>query len=91
MHAPQPERVEGSLSEMPVSEFYGANCAACHGARRQGGIGPPLVPSRLIESDEFYFEVIANGRPGTAMPAWSQLGLSSADTTALIAFLRTEP
>ncbi len=91
MHAPQPERVEGSLSEMPVGEFYRANCAVCHGDRRQGVIGPPLLPATLTADDEFYFDVIANGRPGTAMPAWSRLGLGSGDISALISFLRTEP
>jgi hypothetical protein len=91
MHAPQPERIEGSLSEMPVGDFYRANCAVCHGDRRQGAIGPPLLPATLTEDDDFYFDVIANGRPGTAMPAWSALGLGSGDIRALISFLRTEP
>ncbi len=91
MRAPQPERVEGSLSEMPVGDFYRANCAVCHGDRRQGIIGPPLLPATLTADDEFYFDVIANGRPGTAMPAWSALGLEAGDIRALIRFLRTEP
>lgn len=91
MHAPQPERVEGSLNEMPVGEFYRANCAECHGDRRQGGIGPPLLPATLTADDEFYFDVIASGRPGTAMPAWSALGLAPGDIRALTSFLRTEP
>lgn len=91
MHAPQPERVEGSLAEMSVGEFFRANCAVCHGERRQGSVGPPLLPVTLTEDDEFYFDVIANGRPGTAMPAWSALGLAPGDIDALIRFLRTEP
>ncbi len=91
MHAPQPQRVEGSLSEMPVAEFYQANCAVCHGDRRQGAVGPPLLPATLTAGDEFYFDVIANGRPGTAMPAWSELGLAAEEIRVLIRFLRTEP
>lgn len=87
----EPSDVEGSLAEMSVSEFYAANCASCHGGNRQGGVGPALVPSRLAEDDEFYFKVIANGRSGTSMPAWSELGLSDADIVSLVAFLRTEP
>ena len=89
MHTPA--EIEGSLDEMSVSEFYEVNCAACHGANRQGGVGPSLVPSGLTKSDEFYSETIANGRSGTSMPAWSQLGLSEADIASLVAFLRTEP
>ena len=86
-----PDSVEGSLDDMPVAEFYQANCASCHGGRRQGGVGPSLVPSGLIESDEFYAETIANGRPGTAMPSWGALGLTDNDIEALVGFLRTEP
>ena len=91
MHAPQPGRVEGSLSEMRVGDFYRANCAVCHGDRRQGVIGPPLLPATLTADDEFYFDAIANGRPATAMPAWSRLGLAPGDIRALIDFLWTEP
>ena len=87
----QPSGVEGSLGEMSVAEFYQANCAACHGGQRQGSLGPALVPSRLIESDEFYAETITNGRPGTAMPAWGGLGLADAEIAILVEFIRTEP
>jgi hypothetical protein len=89
LHAPA--RIEGSLDEMSVSEFHGANRAACRGAGRQGGVGPPLVRSTLTERDEFHADAIANGRPGTSMPAWSQLGLGRDDVATLITFLRTEP
>jgi len=91
MHATEPDSVEGSLGELSVSEFYQANCAACHGGRRQGGVGPPLLPSRLIETDQYYFETIADGRPRTSMPSWSALGLTDADIDVLVEFLRTEP
>ena len=87
----QPSGVEGSLDEMSVAGFYQSNCAACHGGQRQGSLGPPLVPSRLSESDEFYINVIANGQPGTAMPAWAGLGVSDADIAVLMEFIRTEP
>jgi mono/diheme cytochrome c family protein len=86
-----PDGVEGSLDEMSVAEFYQANCAGCHGGNRQGGVGPSLAPSRLIESDDYYFDAIANGREGTAMPSWSELGLTDADISDLVKFLRTEP
>jgi cytochrome c5 len=87
----QPSGVEGSLDEMSVGEFYQANCAACHGGQRQGSLGPALVPSRLTEGDEFYMDAIANGRPGTAMPAWGGLGLTDSDIAVLVEFIRTEP
>ena len=84
-------RVEGSLAEMSTEEFFQANCAACHGGRRQGGIGPALQPATLTETDDFYFKALAEGRPGTAMPAWSDLGLAPEDIRALIALLRAKP
>lgn len=90
MHA-QPQPVQGSLDEIPVSEFYQLNCASCHGERRQGAFGPPLTPNALTASDDFYFSVIADGSPGTAMPAWSALGLEEDEIATLVRFLRTDP
>jgi len=86
-----PDEIEGSLEDMSVDEFYQANCASCHGANRQGGVGPALVPDRLVEPDDFYFNTIAHGRPGTLMPAWSDLGLSDSEIRALVEYLRTPP
>jgi hypothetical protein len=90
MHG-RPDSDEGSLDEMLAAEFCQANYASCHGEKRQGGVAPSLVPSRLIESDEHYFETIALGRAGTAIPSCSTLGLSDNDIEALVEFLRTEP
>lgn len=84
-----PGQVEGSLQDTSLADFYKANCASCHGADRRGGIGPALTPDRLVESDDFYFDAIARGRPGTLMPGWSDAGLTDSDIRALIAFLRT--
>jgi cytochrome c55X len=73
-----------------VAQFFSANCAVCHGANRQGGIGPALTPARLTQPDEFYFDTIANGRPGTAMPAWrTTANLSDEDIRNLVTFIKT--
>lgn len=76
-----------------VAEFFSQNCAACHGADREGitGLGLPLLPDRLTEDDEFYRDTITNGRSGTVMPAWGDTGLSAEEIDALVAFIRTEP
>ncbi len=53
-----------------TSALFEANCAACHGANRQGisGLGPTLTPQSLAElSDTEIRDTILNGRPGTAM------------------------
>jgi cytochrome c oxidase cbb3-type subunit III len=54
--------------------LYSQNCAGCHGADGRLGPAPPLndaiflaiVPDRVLAS------VIANGRPGTPMPAFAK-------------------
>ncbi|HEX3681164.1 MAG TPA: c-type cytochrome [Bryobacteraceae bacterium] len=52
--------------------LYGENCAGCHGDRGRNAPGrilnDPLYLA-VIPRDELQ-NVIANGRPGTAMPAW---------------------
>lgn len=71
-----------------VGTFFAQNCAVCHGQNREGLIGPSLVPSVLTESDEFYHDTIANGRPGTAMPSWSAAGLTDEEITHLVNFIK---
>lgn len=74
----------------PVDQYYAINCAACHGADRQGIVGPALTKDRLTESDDFYFDTIANGRAGTVMPAWREAGpLNDEEISALVTFLKT--
>lgn len=75
---------------LAVASFFQANCAVCHGAQRQGGVGPALLPARLTQPDEFYANVIANGRPGTAMPAWRQTAqLTDEEIQNLVTFVKT--
>jgi mono/diheme cytochrome c family protein len=59
---------------LDFAALYGQNCAGCHGAEGQFGPAPPLnnalflkiVPESVLQS------VIAEGRPGTPMPAFAQ-------------------
>jgi cytochrome c55X len=77
---------------LAVADFFKANCAVCHGANRQGGVGPPLNPTRLTQPDEFYIDTITNGRPGTAMPSWRAQGLSDEDIRNVMMFEKyTQP
>ncbi len=73
--------------------LYGANCAGCHGARGQGGAAIGLAsPGYLaIVSDTAVRQVIADGRPRTAMPAFAQKAgglLTDAQVDALVAGIR---
>ncbi len=75
----------------PAGEFFSANCASCHGAKREGisGLGLPLTPDKLTKEDSFYQDTIKNGRAGTVMPAWGSQGLTDADITTMVKFLKT--
>ena len=75
----------------PINEYFADACGGCHGPNREGATGPALVPGRLTSSDDFYFDIIANGRPGTVMPAWTQLGLTDEEIWGLVGYMRTEP
>ncbi|MEW5870629.1 MAG: cytochrome D1 domain-containing protein [Chloroflexota bacterium] len=86
-----PEEVSGApVAGKPASMYYLDSCAGCHGTDRRGATGPALLPQRLAQPDEYYFEVIQNGKPGTVMPPWGGM-LSDEDIRALIVFIRSEP
>ncbi len=73
-----------------AAQAYVTSCAGCHGIDRGGGVGPPLTPDVLVENDDFYFDTIKNGRPGTIMPGWGQLGFSDQEIWLMLGFLRSE-
>jgi cytochrome c oxidase cbb3-type subunit III len=73
----QPAKESETLAPNEVSEFgtlYGQNCAACHGAEGRGGAAIALAnPVYLaIADDASLRKVIAQGVPGTAMPAFAE-------------------
>lgn len=78
------------VAGQPVKTFFAQNCAACHGMRREGLVGPALTPDRLMEDDAFYADVITNGRPGTAMTSWSST-LDTDEIDILVHWLKTDP
>lgn len=50
------------------------DCGSCHGLRLTGGLGPALTRQALAgKSRESLIATVAQGRPGTAMPAWEAL------------------
>jgi mono/diheme cytochrome c family protein len=77
------------FAEDGVAEFFQRSCAACHGASREGDLGPALLPSTLTQPDAFYSETIAGGREGTAMPSWRAQGLTDDQISELVTFLKT--
>ncbi len=67
------------LSKIPMRDLFikqfNENCAGCHGEDLRGlTLGPPLVGAALKNGDSVkeIAESIADGAPGTEMPAWSE-------------------
>ena len=54
------------------AQLFAQNCAPCHGAHGEGGIGPELEPESYKDADLFQF--IYNGITANGMPAFSSLG-----------------
>ena len=68
---------------------YTANCAACHLASGKGvpGAFPALDGSKVVTGPKAaQIALVLNGKPGTAMPPWTQL--SDADLAAVITYTR---
>ena len=85
-----PGLVWASLSRTPP-ELYQSYCASCHGDRRLGGLGPPLLPKDLERlSRARTADAIANGLPETHMPGFSDR-LSPTQIDALVTFIYHAP
>ena len=82
---------EESAPEPPVidaAQVFTTNCAGCHGDKRQGGGGPPLLPERLTKETSEYAKTISEGVSGTRMPSWKDK-LSVEEITALSEWILT--
>lgn len=68
--------------------IFAKECASCHGATGEGGLGPLLNSQGYlaVANDKYLFHAIVEGRPGTAMPSYQHL--SSEAVAGLLAFLR---
>ncbi len=81
--------INGTLEQ--GAQLYSENCAVCHGNDGQGRIGarlakdwPSIQPGLSIKT------VIAEGVPGSPMPAWSQSNggpLSDTEINAIVDFI----
>jgi putative copper export protein/mono/diheme cytochrome c family protein len=78
--------------------LFQQNCVVCHGADGRGGgpqaagLDPAPSDFRLhvpLHTDAQFYAFIANGFPGSAMPAWRDK-LSEDDMWNLVNFLRSE-
>jgi DNA-binding beta-propeller fold protein YncE/cytochrome c553 len=79
----------GPARAADASALYAEHCASCHGATRQGGMGPALLPESLerLRPAEAA-KVIALGRPATQMAGFGER-LAAADVAALAQWIYT--
>jgi mono/diheme cytochrome c family protein/rhodanese-related sulfurtransferase len=72
------------------ADLYAKECAACHGAKGEGGAGTALGNAAMLSmtTDPFIRHAIVNGRQGTAMRAYGN-ELSAGQIDALTAFIRS--
>ena len=72
-------------------ELFAQNCAFCHGSSGQGTRrAPALNVKSYLEStsDLALQQIITNGVPGTAMPAWGTR-LTDAEIQAIVGYIRS--
>jgi mono/diheme cytochrome c family protein len=74
------------------AKLYAENCVVCHGAQGEGRIGARLKDFPSIDPKAFVKATVANGVPGSKMPAWSQARggpLTDEEIDAIAAFVAT--
>jgi mono/diheme cytochrome c family protein len=73
------------------AQIYTENCAVCHGPNGEGRVGATLAKNwPSIRPDLATRATIADGVPGTAMPAWSQDNegpLTEAEIDAVVSYI----
>ena len=72
------------------AELYAAECAECHGAKGEGGLGTALGNAAMLSmtTDPFIRHAIVYGRQGTEMRAYGD-ELTAEQIDALTAFIRS--
>ena len=80
---------------MDFASLYGQNCAGCHGANGKNGPATDLANPeyQALVDDATLHKVIANGMPGTLMPAFGDSAggtLTDGQVGALVAGMRKQ-
>lgn len=69
-------------------KIYNASCAACHGAKGEGGVGKAIAGSKIATGPvEGHLNAAVNGVPGTAMQAFGGI-LNDLDMAAVVTYQR---
>lgn len=87
--APKAVAARGAAAKDDVgATLFASNCAGCHGARGQGGLGPKLAGGAVVASfpdESAELALVANGKG--VMPAW-KTRLSPDQIRAVVAYTR---
>ena len=89
---PEDPRRRSLVSAPYGKELFAQNCAACHG--EEGRTPKPGIPTLhspavlAIADDAYYADIIAQGRPGTSMPAWKSI-LTKTQMESLVVYIRS--
>ncbi len=69
---------------------FARSCAACHGDRAQGLIGPNLTDDRWLHGGtvEQIFQTVSKGWPAKGMPPWGR-AVTPDELAALVAYIRS--
>jgi len=97
---PLPERRTDTFAKLPPGDaelgkaIFADQCAGCHDPGEKGQVAPTLTsrPFQEKASDAMILNTIVEGRPGTAMVAFTGprgTGLSNGELADLLAYLRT--
>ena len=79
---------ENEAAAIDAAAIFSTSCSSCHGAEREGGGGPPLLPANLTGDVSDYVNTITNG--SGPMPAWGNR-LSADEINALVEYIMNEP
>jgi mono/diheme cytochrome c family protein len=86
-------QVEGNPNQGAI--LYAGNCAVCHGPQGEGRRGATLSQAwPAVRADLRVKSTIAQGIPGSLMPAWSQENggpLSEEQINDIVAYMQTWP
>jgi nitric oxide reductase subunit C len=88
--APSASPTATSTPIVNAVQLYSANCAVCHGANREGGIGPPLTKSALTDSTIDQVKKIISSGTERGMPGFSNL-LNTIQINSLAEYIKTVP
>lgn len=78
---------ETETEMIDAAAIYSQNCSSCHGANREGGGGPALLPERLTKDPSAYVATITNG--SGPMPTFEGK-LTTEEINALVEFLLSD-